>query len=520
MSMVDAPIVAVTVYPGQARITRRTTVIVEAGEQSVEVGGLPLGLVRDSVRVSGRGAAAVLGVDVGVRRHPRSPDAVVRELEQRAEQIRAQLAELTDARTVEDGRAELLNNLGRRSGSAFAKALATGEIEPDRVAGLSDSLAQQLGETLARQRELQRRHELRTEDLAAAERELAEHHRKRTPDRQQVAVSLDVHEAGELELELSYVVDDARWISTYDIRLRDDRLTLGWYAEITQNTGEDWPQCELALSTARPAVSARLPEPEPWFLDRLRPPPPPNPMAYGGAPDAAPSAPGMMPRAKVLRAAMAEPAPPAVEHGAAATTYRPPQRIAVPSDATAHRTTVATLDLDATLDHITAPAQSQEVYLRATAVNTSEHTLRPGRASVFHDSEFVGTTGLEIWAPGEEIELNLGVDERIRAERELVRRTAGKGVIGSVTRREVRYRITVGNYGRRATTVTVLDRLPVSRDEGITVRDITCRPDPEQRTDLGEVTWRVPLEPEATAEISLGFRVDTAKGVELQGWRE
>ncbi|WP_067677828.1 mucoidy inhibitor MuiA family protein [Nocardia miyunensis] len=516
MSMVDAPIVAVTVYPGQARITRRTTVIVEAGEQAVEVGGLPLGLVRDSVRVSGRGAAAVLGVDVSMRHHPRSPDAVVQELEQRAEQIRSELAELADSRTVEDSRTELLTSLGRRSGSAFAKALAAGEIEPDRVAGLSDSLAQQLAATLARQRELHRRNERREEDLRAVERDLAEHHRQRTPDRQQIAVSLDVHEAGELELELSYVVDDARWISTYDIRLHGERLTLGWYAEITQNTGEDWPPCELTLSTARPAISARLPEPEPWFLDRLRPP---EPIAYG-APAGGPPEPGTMPRAKVLHTAMVESPTPAIEHGAAATTYRPSQRIAVPSDATAHRTTVATLDLEATLDHITAPAQSQEVYLRATAVNTSEHTLRPGRASVFHDSEFVGTTTLEVWAPGEEIELNLGVDERIRAERELVRRTAGKVVIGSSTRREVRYRITVGNYGRRATTVTVLDRVPVSRDEAIVVRDITCRPDPHQRTDLGELTWRLSLEPEATADISLGFRVDTAKGVELQGWRE
>ncbi|WP_067890368.1 DUF4139 domain-containing protein [Nocardia vaccinii] len=517
MSMVDAPIVAVTVYPGQARITRRTTVIVETGEQLVEVGGLPLELVPDSVRVSGRGAASVLGVDVAMQRNPRSPDAVVRELEQRAEQIRSGLAESADARTVEDSRTELLTSLGRRSGSAFARALAAGEMEPDRVAGLSDSLAQQLGATLGRRRELHRQHERLEEELRAVERDLAEHHRQRTPDRRQVAVTLDVQAAGELELELSYVVDDARWISTYDIRLRGERLTLGWYAEITQNTGEDWPPCELALSTARPAVSARLPEPEPWFLDRLRPP---EPVAAYGAPAGGPPEPGMMPRARALPAGVVDSASPAVEHGAAATTYRPHQRITIPSDATAHRTTVATLDLDATLDHITAPAQSQEVYLRATAVNGSEHTLRPGRASVFHDAEFVGTTTLDIWAPGEEIELNLGVDERIRAERELVRRTAGKVVIGSATRREVRYRITVGNYGRRATTVTVLDRIPVSRDEGIVVRDLSCRPDPDHRTDLGELTWRLPLEPEATAEISLGFRVDTAKGVELRGWRE
>ena len=61
---VDAGIVAVTVYPGQARVTRRGGATVEAGQRRVVVGGLPLALREDSVRVNGTGAGTVLGVDV------------------------------------------------------------------------------------------------------------------------------------------------------------------------------------------------------------------------------------------------------------------------------------------------------------------------------------------------------------------------------------------------------------------------------------------------------------------------
>jgi len=169
---------------------------------------------------------------------------------------------------------------------------------------------------------------------------------------------------------------------------------------------------------------------------------------------------------------------------------------------------------------VTAPVLAQEAYLRATVVNTSEHALRPGKAAVFHEAEFVGTTRLDAWAPGEEIELALGVDDRIRVERELVRRTASKAALSGQKRREAEYRVEVGNHSPREATVTVLDQAPVARDDTITVRDIRTSPEPAETSALGEFTWRLRLPPGETGVISLSFRVDVAKGVELSGWRE
>jgi uncharacterized protein (TIGR02231 family) len=201
-------------------------------------------------------------------------------------------------------------------------------------------------------------------------------------------------------------------------------------------------------------------------------------------------------------------------------TYRPSRPVAVPSGVSGHRTTLAQLDLTAVLGYVTAPVLAEEAYLRAVVVNTSSHALRPGRASVFHDAEFVGTTSLDAWAPGEELELALGVDDRIRVERELVRRTASKATLSGQKRREAEYRITVGNHGPRSADVTVLDQAPVSRDDSITVKDVRSSPEPAETSELGELTWRLTLAPGETGEVKLSYRVDVAKGVELSGWRE
>lgn len=82
-------------------------------------------------------------------------------------------------------------------------------------------------------------------------------------------------------------------------------------------------------------------------------------------------------------------------------------------------------------------------------VTNSSPVLLPGRASLFHDAEFAGATDLGTVATGEEFELHLGVDDRVRAERELLHRSPGKAMIGGTSGTssvDVAYEVTVENH--------------------------------------------------------------------------
>ena len=201
-------------------------------------------------------------------------------------------------------------------------------------------------------------------------------------------------------------------------------------------------------------------------------------------------------------------------------TVTPPRPVAIPAEGASHRATIASIDLDVELDYITAPVRSTDVHLRATVVNSSAHALPAGKAAVFHDADFVGSAALPLWAPGEDVELALGVDDRIRVERKLVRRTASKATLGSTRRREVEYETRIENHTPRAARVTVLDQVPVARDHEITVKPISTDPDPAETTDLGVLTWKLDLDPGKETTITLAFRVDTTKTLTLTGWRE
>ncbi|WP_040810722.1 mucoidy inhibitor MuiA family protein [Nocardia concava] len=517
----ETTIAAVTVYPDRARVTRSGKATLEAGEHRIRVSPLPLELLRDSIRVAGRGDVTVLGVDIVTERQPEPGDEQVAELTARRDEVDAALSELADADKAADARIEFLERLVQKSAGHLAKA------SDERVAAFGDNLEAQYAAVHAGRRDRARLRQDKIREKNSLERQLADLGRKNRPDIRAAVITVEAAQPATTELELTYVVPGARWSSSYDLRIDDKGVNLRWFGLVSQSTGEDWPECRLELSTARPAVALDVPELDPWYLSTTPPEPkrrmrmsrsPGNAdgndmVLAAAAPMAAPAgaAPPLPPPAPVQEAVST------VEHGATAATYSPRRPVAVASDGTEHRTLITALDLEADLDHVAAPIRSPEAILRATARNTSEHTLPKGRASLFNNSEYVGATTLDIWAPGEERELALGVDDRIRIERELVRRNASKATLGSARRIDWEYTITVANHGARPTTVTILDRLPVARDTTVTVKETTLKPPPADRDDLGILTWKQDLAPQAETTITLGYRVEAPKGVTIYG---
>jgi len=301
---------------------------------------------------------------------------------------------------------------------------------------------------------------------------------------------------------------------------------VSYIAEITQQTGEDWPEVALVLSTTRQGQSQSLPELSPWYIGRPQPraarapammarsgsaadesalgaPAPDEPGAVAFAAAAGPAWEGRMKKMKprMLQAEQAE------SESGAGFTYTVARPIAVPGDGGPHKTLVAQFDADAVLDYLTVPVLAPEAYLRATVTNGAL-LLLPGRARIFHGAQFVGETHLDIVAPGEEFEVQLGVDDQIKVERKLRRRTTSKALLGGTRTIDIAYEITVDNHRERQATVSVHDHIPVSTDGEIKVRARETSPPPAQTDDLGELTWNLTLGPRESATIKHRFTVE------------
>jgi uncharacterized protein (TIGR02231 family) len=191
----------------------------------------------------------------------------------------------------------------------------------------------------------------------------------------------------------------------------------------------------------------------------------------------------------------------------AGLVYTVARPLAVPGDGGPHKTLIAQFDANAKLDYLAVPVLVPEAYLRATVTN-GPLLLLPGQARIFHGSQFVGETRLDSVAPGEEFEVQLGVDDQIKVERKLRRRAASKAVLGSTRTIDIAYEITVENHRDRKATVSVHDHIPVARDGDIKVKPRETAPAPDSTDDLGELIWTLTLPPGEPAAIRYRFTVE------------
>jgi uncharacterized protein (TIGR02231 family) len=134
-------------------------------------------------------------------------------------------------------------------------------------------------------------------------------------------------------------------------------------------------------------------------------------------------------------------------------------------------------------------------------------TLLPGKANIFRDNTFVGITQLENIAPGQEFTLNLGIDEGLKIERDLIERQVDKKLIGNNRRITYGYRIVVTNLQNQEANSKLIEQLPISRNEQIKVR--LSRSNPQiQLGEMGILEWAFTLSPQAKCEIFYQFIVE------------
>jgi len=521
----DAPITAVTVFRDGARITRSGQVTLSPGLSPVLMPNLSVSADPESVRVAVRGTdVALLEVEANLRHGIDPLRAETVRLRSEAENLRDAVQALDDEDAAEQAGLGFAGYLSEAAANAMARAVSFGRAGHDDLAQMAGFLSSSTASALQRRREISGRRRVAQRELEAAEQRLADAERKAGVDRfVEVRASVEAATQTAAEIELSYQVKGASWQPLYDLGLTGERLTASYLAEVTQRTGEDWPTVRLVLSTARPGLHRGLPELQPWYIKRREPAPPDVmrrarglAMQPGGPDDAAGVASGAH---RLMSAGLRDDAPLTAEvtDSGVHQVYEVARPIAVPADGNPHKTTIARFDLDAEIDYLAVPVLAPEAYLRATVTNSSPLMLLPGQARVFRDGQFAGETSLETIAPGEEFELQLGVDDQIRIERKLHRRATSKAVIGGTRTVDIAYETTVRNHRQAAARISVHDHIPVSADGDIKVRLREASPSPAEQNDLGELTWELTLQAGQSATIRHRFTVEHPAQVSIVG---
>jgi uncharacterized protein (TIGR02231 family) len=536
-----AAITQVTVYADRAEVVRTFKGRLEAGEQTLVFDRLPGATRLDQLRVEGRGAFTLVDIRPETIQTKEVANAQVRALQDalKAQDLRQQALNQTEARLTFQKSA--LDKMLARLTTA-GKESANPEMDPLKWAAFLDFQDKQLAEVDRQLLALQADREAVRAEVDRLNRELGALRGNERRSRLLAKVNLDVRQAGEVEVNLSYLVRGPSWSPSYDMRADTKAKTLEvtYRAEVRQATGEDWQGVSLRLSTAQPGLAGREPKMDPWFLTKA------EAVAFAGTVTGglvvngradnrfqmfnevqlmgnSMTISGVAGGGTLKRMEAMDERRASVQAGGTAATFVIDRKSDILADNKPAQVTVMRESFPAYFRHTCVPKLSPFVYLKTKAVNKTGFTFLPGPTAVFLDGAFVAQANLDLVPSGQDFWTYLGVDQGVSVERKvLARREETTGVFGKKTLRTVFDQVFKLKNGKATDIELVLwDQVPASNHEDIKV--VFEEPRYEKDTDdlkLNEskfLEWRLPLKAGAKQDLPFRFAVERPEDIQVVG---
>jgi prefoldin subunit 5 len=265
----DSKIEAVTVFLHGAQVTRTASTTLSPGTTQLLLGGMPAALNTQSIQVKGEGTFTVL--------------SVLHQLNYLSEQTRAQEindleSRLEALRERKENESSLLGVYGQEEGVLMENKRLGSQNQAVKVSDLreaADFYRARLAELKSKQLEKTRSIKALDAEMDKINRQLQELRAKKNEPTGEIVISVNAKAATAARFVVSYLVNDAGWRPTYDIRVKDvsSPVALVYKANVHQTSGENWKNVKLTLSSGDPAQSGSQPVLNPWYLGFYRPAP-------------------------------------------------------------------------------------------------------------------------------------------------------------------------------------------------------------------------------------------------------
>lgn len=517
----NSAIDTVTVYPDGATVTRIIALDLATGDSTLVARDFPLSLDPSSLRVEGEAGAKLTIGTIEARPPKAAPPVNLPELDKRIEALKDHRADLQGAIDAANAKRSFAQRFAEASPAGLGDK---GEARPitewrAAFAAVADEIATSdttIRDATRKQREIDRQ-------IAQLEAERS----AKPPSKLEVRIDVASAAATKATLRVTYAVRNARWVPLYDARLdtgakdRKPQLELVRRAEITQSTGEDWPNVALNVSTVRIGRGGSAPE-----LGSLlaQYPQLPKPRALGSVSDTSmPAAASMQRKIETGEYAMrsrsdlniaerAEEQQAVAEIGDFQATFKIPGRVSLGALEGAKSMRIAAMSVPADLAVRAAPVLDPTAFLEASFKQTGDTTLLSGKVAIYRDGVFVGRGKISASAKDDIVRLGFGADDKVKIERAVLKRNEGSaGLLVTTSKTDERaFKTTIRNGHDFPIRVAIEDQLPVSESEDIVVEMLPATTPPTAsniRDKRGVLEWSFDARPGEVKDINFAWRV-------------
>lgn len=345
-----------------------------------------------------------------------------------------------------------------------------------------------------------------------------------------LTITVSAKEYAKGKLNVSYLVSQAGWVPLYDLRseIQGKKVNLNYKAQVYQNTGIDWDNVRLSISTNNPYQNKTKPTLHPWYVDYFiynRPRATykkdkyseklkqrAESMGYNNAP-APTTADAEMDELAISQTA--DQFVEVVDHVISAE-FKIDLPYTIKSNNEQHMVLVKNQDLSAEFKYFAVPKYDRGVFLVAQITKLDELQLVPAKANIFFDGSYIGETYLDPTSMDDTLDLSLGKDPNIIVKRTLLKKEVKEKVIGAKVEKTKAYSIEVKNLKSTNIEIVIQDQIPVTRNAEIEIDPIELsRGSHDKRT--GIIEWKFNLKPKGKKDLIMKYKIkhDKDKNVPL-----
>ncbi len=251
----------VTVYQGQALVTREVSVPEGEGNVELLVAPLPPQTIENSLYTEGADGLRVLStrfrsrvVTDDTRQKVRVKEELIKKLTVEAQKLKNEIA-------VQEQDLQYLQKLEGFTGATMTALTRQGRLDSEAILSLSKFIMDRRAIKATSETDLNQRLKANTEASELAKKQLAELSAGPGRTERDAVIVVSKSRPASGTVRLGYLVSAATWTPQYRLRGGADNapVRLEYLASVVQQTGEDWPAVRVTLSTARPSLDAAPP---------------------------------------------------------------------------------------------------------------------------------------------------------------------------------------------------------------------------------------------------------------------
>jgi uncharacterized protein (TIGR02231 family) len=286
-------------------------------------------------------------------------------------------------------------------------------------------------------------------------------------------------------------------------------INLMYKAKVTQNTGIDWKNVKLTLSSGNPNQNNTAPILQAWFLRYG------YPRTYNNSNVVYNSIQGQV-SGVAYKKDKAEMDESSISNY---TTINENQLnisfdIDIPydilSNGKAHSVALKDLKLPASYKYYAVPKVEKEAFLLAEISEYSKFNLLPGEANIIFEGMYVGKTMINPNQTSDTLNLSMGRDKKIAIKREKIADKSGTKFLSGYKEQTFTYDITVKNNKKEAIELLLKDQYPISTDKEITI-ELLDNGKAKVNAETGILTWDVKLGAGETKKFRISYKIKYPK---------